>query len=76
MIEIGDTIKVYNGDRFGKRLEKANVVDIRYNVKSFCDKYVYPIVYDVYLFDSHVISRGHIPPVFDMNDNPIYEGGS
>jgi hypothetical protein len=71
MIEVGDVIRVYN--KRNDKIEPARVVDIRYNVKSSFDNHIYPALYDVYLFESHVMSNGHLPPFFDANNKPIFE---
>jgi hypothetical protein len=54
----GDIVNVY--DNKYNRIEKAELIDIRYEVPSSFDKYIYPVLYDVRFLQDNRISKGHL----------------
>lgn len=58
MYKKGQTIKVW--DKETDKIEDAELIDTRYNVKSSFDDYIYPTLYDVRFLHNNRISKGHL----------------
>jgi hypothetical protein len=58
MFNIGEIVNVY--DNVYDRMEDAELINIRYEVPSSFDKYIYPVLYDVRFLHDNRISKGHL----------------
>lgn len=58
MYIIGQKLMVY--DNKYNRYEWAILKNIRHNVKSMFDNYIYPVLYDVEFVHDGRLSRGHL----------------